>query len=207
MSINLSAEDVPSDLSVTEGTLGMFLQTAEKRRSQLLRLAQRVTKCSEDAEDLVQEAFLKAYKGLPSFRGESQMSTWLTAIVRNAACEYLRNRKGRVFVSIDVGKEDRETAPLDFPDPGKNPEETLEHEEMADILRDELKNLSFVCRRTIELCVLEEYSQREAANTLNLTVSTVKSSVFRGRRILNRRLSRHACREQTQANPHGQRED
>ena len=78
-----------------ESRVQEFLETAERRRPQLLRMARRLTQSNEDAEDIVQEAFMKAYKALARFRGESQMSSWLGAIVQNTAHEHLRNRRGR----------------------------------------------------------------------------------------------------------------
>ncbi len=141
-----------------------FLETAERRRPQLLRMARRLTNSNEDAEDIVQEAFMKAYKALAKFRGESQMSSWLGAIVQNTAHEHLRSRRNRVFVSIEfLNKEDNEVVEIDLPDPAKNPEESWQSKEMEDILREEVGKLGLVCRRAIELCMLEEQPQLEAA--------------------------------------------
>jgi RNA polymerase sigma-70 factor (ECF subfamily) len=179
------------DAPTREGRLTEFLDTAERRRPQLLRMARRLTNSNEDAEDIVQEAFMKAYKALAKFRGESQMSSWLGAIVQNTAHEHLRSRRNRVFVSIEyLNKQDNEVVEIDLPDPGKNPEETWQTREMEDILREEVGKLGMICRRAIEICVLDESPQQEAARALNLSVATMKSRVFRGKRILGRTLSR-----------------
>jgi RNA polymerase sigma-70 factor (ECF subfamily) len=179
------------DAPMREGRLTEFLDTAERRRPQLLRMARRLTNSNEDAEDIVQEAFMKAYKALAKFRGESQMSSWLGAIVQNTAHEHLRSRRNRVFVSIEyLNKQDNEVVEIDLPDPGKNPEETWQTREMEDILREEVGKLGMICRRAIEICVLDESPQQEAARALNLSVATMKSRVFRGKRILGRTLSR-----------------
>jgi RNA polymerase sigma-70 factor (ECF subfamily) len=191
MPIALSAMEVEMDEPLRESRLSEFLDTAERRRPQLLRMARRLTNSNEDAEDIVQEAFMKAYKALAKFRGESQMSSWLGAIVQNTAHEHLRSRRNRVFVSIEyLSKQDNEVVEIDLPDPGKNPEETWQSREMEGILREEVSKLGMVCRRAIEICVLDESPQLEAARAMNLSVATMKSRVFRGKRILGRTLSR-----------------
>ncbi len=191
MPIALSAIEVDMDAPMLEDRLQEFLETAERRRPQLLRMARRLTNSNEDAEDIVQEALMKAYRALAKFRGESQMSSWLGAIVQNTAHEHLRSRRNRVFVSIEyLSKEDNEVVEIDLPDPGRNPEETWQGKEMENILREEVGKLGMVCRRAIELCVLDESPQLAAAQSLNLSVATMKSRVFRGKRILGRTVSR-----------------
>lgn len=191
MPIVLSAMEVNTDLPMEEGRIEEFLETAERRRPQLLRMARRMTQCNEDAEDILQEAFLKAFKALAKFRGESQMSSWLGAIVQNTAHEHLRSRRKRIFVSIEyLCKADNEVVEIDLPDPGKNPEQICENNEMEKILREEVGKLGHVCRRAIEMCVLDENPQLTAASSLNLSVATMKSRVFRGKRILGRSISR-----------------
>jgi DNA-directed RNA polymerase specialized sigma24 family protein len=96
-----------------------------------------------------------------------------------------------VFLSIEyLSKDENEVVEINLPDPGRNPEETWERREMEKILREEVGKLSFVCRRAIEVCVLEEQPQLDVANALNMSVATVKSRVFRGKRMLERSLSR-----------------
>jgi RNA polymerase sigma-70 factor (ECF subfamily) len=191
MPMALSAMQVETTTQSGEDRLQEFLETAERRRPQLLRMARRLSDCNEDAEDIVQESFMKAFKALDRFRGESQMSSWLGAIVQNTAHEHLRSRRGRIFVSIEyLSRKDNEVVEIDLPDPGKNPEETWRSREMENILRDEVGKLGKVCRRAIEMCVLEENPQLIAAESLNLNVATMKSRVFRGKRILERTVSR-----------------
>jgi RNA polymerase sigma-70 factor (ECF subfamily) len=179
------------DGPVCDGRIREFLETGERRRPQLLRMARRLTNSNEDAEDIVQEALMKAFKALAKFRGESQMSSWLGAIVQNTAHEHLRSRRNRVFVSIEyLNRQDNEVVEIDLPDPGKNPEEKWQSREMEIILREEVGKLGVVCRRAIEMCVLDEHPQLPAARSLNLSVATMKSRVFRGKRLLGRALSR-----------------
>ena len=191
MPIALSATESEPHLPLPEPRMQEFLETAERRRPQLLRMARRLTQCNEDAEDILQEAFMKAFKALARFRGESQMSSWLGAIVQNTAHEHIRSRRGRVFLSIEyLSKDDGEVVDINLPDTRKNPEETWQMLEMENILREEVSKLTFVCRRAIEVCSLDEQPQADAATALNLSVATMKSRVFRGKRILARSLSR-----------------
>lgn len=191
MPISSNTTEIESDAPIGDGRLREFLETAERRRPQLLRMARRLTDCQEDAEDILQESFMKAFKALARFRGESQMSSWLGAIVQNTAHEHLRSRRNRVFVSIEyLCKKDNEFVEIDLPDPGRNPEETWQSKEIEQLVREEVGKLSFVCRRAIELCVLDESPQLTAASALNLSVATMKSRVFRGKRMLGRAVSR-----------------
>jgi len=184
-------ESPACDAHVCDSRVREFLETAERRRPQLLRMARRLANTNEDAEDILQEAFMKAYKALAKFRGESQMSSWLGAIVMNTAHEHLRSRRNRVFVSIEyLSKQDNEVIEIDLPDTRKNPEETCQSMEMEKIMREEVGKLGMVCRRAIELCILDERPQLAAADSLNLSVATMKSRVFRGKRLLGRALSR-----------------
>jgi RNA polymerase sigma-70 factor, ECF subfamily len=191
MPISLGLIESEPQPPLPEPRIQEFLETAERRRPQLLRMARRLTQCNEDAEDVVQEAFMKAYKALARFRGESQMSSWLGAIVQNTAHEHLRSRRGRVFLSLEyLSKEDGDVVELNLPDSRKNPEENWESREMEVILREEVGKLSFVCRRALEVCALDEEPQADAARALNLSVATMKSRVFRGKRLLASSLSR-----------------
>ncbi len=169
-----------------------FLRAAAERRPQLLQAARRITNRDEDAEDILQDALLKAYKALPNFRGEAQMSTWLTAIVKNTAREHLRGQRGRVFLSIEyTAGNDNEVVAMDFPDGRPNPEESCRRREMEELLHCEVSKLNRGCRQVIERCMLQEDSQTEVAAALQIRVATVKARVFRAKRILNRALAQY----------------
>ena len=178
--------------TVSGEMLDTFVEAAEQHRSQLLWLAQRITPYREEAEDIVQEALLKAFRNLGHFRGDAQMSTWLRAIVQNTARDWLRNRKGRVLLPLEqTNPADGKAVQLDFPHPAENPEEHCEREEMTWLLRTEIRKMSSVSRRAIQLCLLEELSHRAAATALNISVLTVKSRVFSGKQRLKRAVNMH----------------
>jgi RNA polymerase sigma-70 factor, ECF subfamily len=174
-------------LTVSDEKLVRFTQTAEKHRAQLLWLAQRITPQREEAEDIVQEALLKAFRNLAQFRGDAQMSTWLRAIVQNTARDWLRNQKGRVHLPLEQTRPNEgSTILFDFPHPAESPEEGCERRELEQILRREIKKLNSVSRRALQLCILEEFSHRAAARALNISVITVKSRVYSGKQRLKR---------------------
>lgn len=179
----------------SEKNLGTFVEAAEQQRAQLLWLAQRMTSNRDEAEDIVQEALLKAFRNLAQFRGDAQMSTWLRAIVQNTARDWLRNRKGRVCLPLEqTHPADGTTLLFDFPHSAENPEEHCAREEREWLLRSEIEKLSSVSRRAIQLCLLEGLSHRAAASTLNISVITVKSRVFSGKQRLKRAVCMHIDR-------------
>lgn len=181
-SVTISANLEPDGLH-WDSKVADFVEAAEQRRPHLVRLARRVTPCNEEAEDIVQEALLRAYRNLPRFRGEARMTTWLQAIVQNAAREWLRQRKNIVLLPIERPG-DAETAPFEFPDPGYTPEECCQRAEMRRILRCNMGKLSASCRRAVELCIFEEASQRDAARQLNVSVVAIKARIFTAKRQL-----------------------
>jgi RNA polymerase sigma-70 factor, ECF subfamily len=182
-STTVSANFLP-DPGVWEARVASFVHAAESRRAHFLRLARRVTPCREEAEDIVQEALLRAFRSLPRFRGDAQMTTWLQTIVQNAVREWLREHRGAVMIPIDSPGGDLEIAPLEIPDTRKTPEQWCEQEEMRSILLAEIDNLSAACRRAIELCVLEQGSQEMAARELQVSVAAIKTRVFHAKQKL-----------------------
>jgi RNA polymerase sigma-70 factor (ECF subfamily) len=185
----VSAADAESGSSIWDGNLTVFLQVVQQRRAQLLRMANRFANSREEAEDIVQEALLKAFKNLPQFRGESQMGTWLGVIVLNAGREWIRKRKGLVFLPLEyIRNKDDDPVVFDLPDPGRDPEQSCEHREMENILLSEIDELNSVCKSAIRMCALDGLSHLEAANVLGVNVFTIKSRIFHGKRMLKRRV-------------------
>lgn len=171
------------------GDADLLALVSEQRRAQLLWDAQCVTRSSEDAEDIVQEALLRAWRSLQQFRGDAQISTWLRAIVRNTAREWLRNRGSRINIPIGpVRAEEDELPLLELTDSRPGPEEVCARREMERFLHAEIKTLTLISRQAIELCALEEQSLRDAAQAMNVNVVTIKSRLFRGRQLLHRGL-------------------
>lgn len=178
---------LPLDANGWENRVASFVQAAERRRAHYLRLAHRVTLCHQDAEDIVQDALVRAFRNLPRFRGEAQMTTWLQTIVQNSACDWLRERRGPRLASLER-EDDSEATSFDIPDPGRTPEELCQNAEMGQILLSELSNLSSACREALRMCTLDGDSQEEAANMLEVSVAAIKARVFIARRRLREGL-------------------
>jgi RNA polymerase sigma-70 factor (ECF subfamily) len=145
-----------------------------------------------DAEDAVQEALLAAYKHLDQFKGQAQMSTWLTSVVTNCARMQLRRRPRKPHVSLDEPSgEDQEFCLSDrLADSGPNPEDECRNSELRRRLLQSVMQLSPSLRRTFELRDLDGCSVREAAHTLGLAQGTVKAQLSRARAKLTQVMRR-----------------
>jgi len=188
-SLTQTVKESDSGSAVMDDKLSTLIEAAVQRRAQLLWLAERITNNREEAEDVVQEALLNAFKNLPQFRGESKMSTWLGAIVRNTGIEWMRRKSGRIYLPLEFVRDSEEVSLLDeCPDPGRNPEQLYERWEMESILLSAIDELNSLCRQSIQICALEERSHMDAANALGVNVCTIKSRIHRGKRLLKRAL-------------------
>lgn len=171
-----------------------FVKIIQRHRSSLLSLAWRITSRREEAEDIVQDALLKAFRALPRFRGDSRMDTWLHTIVRNRALESLRNRARKPELSFEPYQGENDFFPTrEFPDFRATPEESCEQKEQQRLLRSAMRDLTPVTRSAIEMCILQELPHRVVARELNVNVATVKTRVFNGKRLLKRAIDRRTC--------------
>jgi len=146
------------------------------------RIALRFLGNIADAEDAVQDAFLSAFTHLDQFGGQAKMSTWLTAIVINAARMKLRQRRPQAQISLDEthGEQNLLLAEI-LPDHQPNPEEICSMRELAERLAGATTQLSPTLRRTFQLRDLYGLSIRETAHLLGVPTGTVKAQLARGR--------------------------
>ena len=149
------------------------------------RCALRLLGNRADAEDAVQEALLAAYKHLHQFRGQSQMSTWLTTIVCNCARMQLRKGPRQIHTSLDeqVGEEQRYFISERLADPRPSPEDEFRNSELTARLRKCTALLSPTLRRTFQLRVVDGLSILETAQVLGVPRGTVKAQLARARRL------------------------
>jgi RNA polymerase sigma-70 factor (ECF subfamily) len=156
------------------------------------RSALRLLRNTADAEDAVQEALLAAYKHLHQFRGQSQMSTWLTTIVCNSARMQLRKRPRQIHMPLDeqIGEEQRYSVYERLADPRPSPEDEFRNSELMAHLRKCTALLSPKLRRTFQLRVVDGLSIFETAQVLGLPHGTVKAQLARARRNLARYMQR-----------------
>lgn len=159
-----------------------FAQLVALHEKKVYNLALRMCGDPEDAWDAAQEAFLSAWRGLPSFRGEAGFSTWLYRLASNAAIDQLRrNRRQREEASLDAGE-------MDTPDQSPGPQEAAEGSELQRAVADGLASLSEDHRRILLLREYQELSYDEIAQTLDMDLGTVKSRISRARRALRKIL-------------------
>ena len=179
-----------------EGDALAFGELVRKYEGKIFRLAQHVTQNREDAEDVLQETFLKAYEHLDQFQGNSKFYTWIVRIAVNQALMKLRRRKTDKSVSldeaIDTGEDTvvREIAAWD-PDP----EQRYTQEELREILGSAVDSLAPPYRSVFVLRDVEDLSTEETAEALNLSVPAVKSRLLRARLQLREKLTRYFKRK------------
>ena len=156
------------------------------------RCALRLLGNRADAEDAVQEALVAAHKYLHQFRGQSQMSTWLTTIVRNCALMQLRKRPRQIHTPLDeqIGEDERYFISERLADTRPTPEEECRNSELAAHLRKCTARLSPSLRRTFQLRVVDGLSILETAQVLGVPQGTVKAQLARARAKIARHMQR-----------------
>jgi len=163
-----------------------------RHRQKILRIVLRYAHVREDAEDIVQQSFQKAFVYLHKFEGKSSFSTWLTRIAINESLMLLRHGRALREVSVDDHSEDEgNAASLEISDSSPDPEASYLQRERAQILSETLGNLRPGTRKAIELRELAELSTEQTAEQMGLSVGAVKARIFHGRRKLRERLRRY----------------
>ena len=174
-----------------EGNARAFGELVRRYEGKIFRLGQHITQNREDAEDVLQETFMKAYEHLDQFKGDSKFYTWIVRIAVNQALMKLRRRKTDKSVSldeqIDTGEDSvtREIAAW-----GEDPEQQFSREELGGILDSAIEELEPLYRSVFVLRDIEELSTEETAEALGLSVPAVKSRLLRARLQLRERLTR-----------------
>jgi RNA polymerase sigma-70 factor (ECF subfamily) len=178
------------------GDAKSFNELLQRYERKIFRLALHITQNREDAEDVLQETFLKAYQHLDQFQGQSKFYTWIVRIAVNQALMKLRKRKSDRSVSldetIDTGEDTvaREIAAWD-----ENPEEQYGREELNQILTSAVDGLTPIYRAVFVLRDVDGLSTEETAEALELSVPAVKSRLLRARLQLRDKLTRYFKRK------------
>ena len=189
----LVIEKAGSDLALVHackgGDVSAFEELVKRYDFRLLRIACHITQNREDAEEAVQDAFLKAYMKLDQFEEKASFSTWVTRIVVNESLQRLR--KQRVTkASVSLTRED-EDVPLDIADWAPNPEQHYSAMELRGVLLKSLAALSPGLRVVFVLRDMAGLSGDETAEVLKLGLSAVKARLLRARLQLREKLTRH----------------
>jgi RNA polymerase sigma-70 factor (ECF subfamily) len=204
-SAQLAAKAVASDdldlvHASKNGDVAAFEQLVKRYDRKLFRIAQHVTHSREDAEDAVQEAFLKTYQHLGEFREDSKFSTWLIRITLNQSLMKLRKQRRTIR---DVSLEENclageDIVPMEVIDWAPDPEQLYRASELRDILIKALTELRPVLRAVFVLRDVEGFSTAETAEVLHLSQTAVKARLWRGRLQLRECLNRY-FRKETEA--------
>ena len=170
--------------AAAKGNTLAFEELVRLHEKKVYALTLRMCGNSEDAADAAQEAFLSAWRGLPSFRGEAGFSTWLYRLTSNAAIDQLRkSKRQREEASLDD-----EELPLDVPDRQPGPQEAAESTELQRAVAGGLQELSEDHRQVLLMREYQELSYDEIAQVLEVDLGTVKSRISRARRALRKIL-------------------
>ena len=174
-----------------EGDLAAFNELVNSYSRKIFRLAKHITQNDEDAEDVLQETFLKAFEHLDGFQGQSKFYTWIVRIAVNESLMKLHKRKSDRSVPldepVDTGEDTvvREIAVWD-----ENPEQKYSREELGHILDEAVEGLRPAFRTVFVLRDIEELSTEETAEALGISVPAVKSRLLRARLQLREKLTR-----------------
>lgn len=176
--------------SARAGDLAAFERIVERYERRIFRLVRRMLGDEADAEDVLQETFIKVYTKLDQFQQQSKIYTWIVRIAVNQALMKLRQRRGHT-VSLDENPEDEHAVPLELSDLRPDPEQQYQASETSALLQRALESLSWPYRVVFQLRDIEELSTEETADVLGLSTAAVKSRLLRARLQLRQRLARH----------------
>jgi RNA polymerase sigma-70 factor (ECF subfamily) len=201
---NDSATDEALVASAKDGDEQAFEMLVKRHRRQVFALALRYTRIREDAEDVVQQTFQKAFIYLRNFEGKSSFSTWLTRIAINEALMWLRKARALCEVPLDHSMNAEGAKPdFDVADASPDPEATYLRLEETRTLSMAIERLTPSIRIVLELKELRELSARETARHLGLSLAAVKARAFHGRKKLRKHFalvtlqtSQIACQKQ-----------
>jgi RNA polymerase sigma-70 factor (ECF subfamily) len=173
-----------------EGDQAAFEVIMRRHNRLLFRTARSILRADAEAEDAMQEAYLRAWRALSTFRAESKLSTWLVRIVRNEALGRLRGRDGNVIpldATIDTADSDAEQSMED--DPDRRPECMAMRSDVRRLVEARIDTLPDAFRTVFVLRAVEEWSVEEVSEALQLPEATVRTRYFRARGLLREGLS------------------
>ena len=170
------------------GHTAAFDELCVRHAEKIFHVAHRITRNREDAEDVVQETFLRAFIHLKSFDGRSRFSTWLTRVAINSALMSLRKNCRSREIPMEEPIESSEPRRQKFADSALNPERRLAEHERETILRDAITKLRPSIREAVEIHQLQECSLEDTAKALGISLAAAKGRLFRARAVIRRML-------------------
>jgi RNA polymerase sigma-70 factor, ECF subfamily len=183
-----SAEDLALIASVLAGDRRAFELLVRKHERRVFRVTLAVLGNIEDAEEAMQDAFVKAFRHLGQFRRESRFTTWLTRIAVNEALQKRQTRKGSV--SLDDSRSiEEQFVPRRFETWRADPEKLYGKQELRNIIENAIRSLPAIYREAFVLRDIEEMSAEEAAEAVGITVAALKSRLLRARLMIRETLA------------------
>ena len=176
-----------------------FEEIVRRYGERIFRLAQKITRNREDAEEVSQDSFARAFLHVDTFRGDSRFSTWLCSIATNQALMKLRARGRREMRHVYPDAPEDIQFCAEVADDTPTPEQQYSQKELQRILSSAMEELPMASREVLQLRELEERSTAETARILGLSISAVKSRMLRGRQRLRQALPKHFQRSESAA--------
>jgi RNA polymerase sigma-70 factor (ECF subfamily) len=169
-----------------------FESLVRRYQNSVYNIALRMSGNPEEARDLTQEAFVRAYRAFDSYKRGTSFDKWLYRIVTNLCIDELRRRKRRPYIeSLDqrIMTSDGDELDREIPDMSHNPEIVYDREHLDECLQDALESINPEYRMAVVLCDIEGFSYEEIAQMMGTSIGTVRSRIHRGRRALRERVS------------------
>ncbi len=194
----MKTDDIDIARRVLDGDTRAYAELVDRHKDQAMTLAMRMLKNRHDAEEALQDAFVRAYKALPGFEWKSNFSTWLYRILFNVCSTALSKRGAQQVFSIDDEKMNDRSAEL--PSADIEPDIILENNEFSIIVRKEIEKMNEQYSSILTLFFLQEMSYEEIMAVTGLPLGTVKNRLFRARLILRDAVLKHFARNDQTVN-------
>jgi len=189
--VNLKASDAALVEAARRHDPDAFEEIVTRYGPRIFRLARNITRNREDAEEVSQDSFARAFLHVDTFRGDSRFSTWLSSIAINQALMKLRARRRRELHYVCPDTREDAQFRAEVADGTPTPEQQYSQKELQRILASAMEELPLASREVLQLREVEERSTAETARILGLSISAVKSRMLRGRQKLRQALTRH----------------
>ncbi|MDQ0157490.1 RNA polymerase sigma factor SigW [Robertmurraya andreesenii] len=173
---------------VLKGDQNAYAEIVELYKDKVFQLCYRMLGNRHEAEDMAQEAFIRAYVNIASFNINLKFSTWLYRIATNLCIDRIRKKKPDFYLDAEVSGTDGLTMYSQIPSDTALPEEEVESMELQDIIQREISRLPEKYRSVIVLKYIEELSLNEISEILDMPLGTVKTRIHRGREALRQQL-------------------
>jgi RNA polymerase sigma factor (sigma-70 family) len=195
---SLKLSKAPLLQGAQHGKAEVFEKVCQALRPRLLRIALRITRNREDAEDAVQNAFMSAYLHIEDFQGNSAFSTWVTRIVMNSALMInRRNHNSRQVSTEELRRPGEPGLQFQIPDRSPNPEQILAQHERSKILHGEIRKLRSRMRSVVEVAQVHDLPINETAKVLDISVAAAKGRFYHARMQLRKSVALRAIAHHT----------